>query len=268
MKNNQHILLSWSFLLGLVLLLLNDFYLKAAYPGFLTGKLSDFAGLFIFPLFFYAFFPKYKKQIFLFTAVFFIYWKSPYADAFIAFWNAYAPFAIGRVVDYSDLWALVVLPFAYGLVERPKKCFHQPILYPVSAALAAFAFMATSYRSVIEAPQPSVYHFNYSLDSLRSRLYKHPYIYNRYAQNWGTDSVYYEMDSLNAYFFSDTIGLNWDDGATPLVILSGDADRAVMKLEHFIIRAPAGNKKQQKKIQDTLMYYFEQEIIEKLHDQL
>ncbi|MCP4580716.1 MAG: hypothetical protein GY839_03815 [candidate division Zixibacteria bacterium] len=42
------------FLLALALLLLNDHLLKAAYPGWLTGKLSDFAGLFVMAVFAYA----------------------------------------------------------------------------------------------------------------------------------------------------------------------------------------------------------------------
>ena len=37
-------------LLALVVLVLNDHFLKAAYPGLITGKLSDFAGLILFPL--------------------------------------------------------------------------------------------------------------------------------------------------------------------------------------------------------------------------
>jgi len=35
---------------ALALLIVNDHLLKAAYPGFVTGKLSDFAGLMFFPL--------------------------------------------------------------------------------------------------------------------------------------------------------------------------------------------------------------------------
>jgi hypothetical protein len=35
-------------------MVLNDHYLKRAYPGALTGKLSDFAGVFFFPLLFAA----------------------------------------------------------------------------------------------------------------------------------------------------------------------------------------------------------------------
>jgi hypothetical protein len=37
-------------ILGILLLLLNDHVLKEAFPGLVTGKLSDFAGLAFFPL--------------------------------------------------------------------------------------------------------------------------------------------------------------------------------------------------------------------------
>jgi hypothetical protein len=41
-------------LAALVLLVVNDHVLKSAYPGFVTGKLSDAAGLTVFPLFLHA----------------------------------------------------------------------------------------------------------------------------------------------------------------------------------------------------------------------
>jgi hypothetical protein len=41
-------------LAALGLLVLNDHLLKSAYPGFLSGKLSDAAGLVVFPLFLHA----------------------------------------------------------------------------------------------------------------------------------------------------------------------------------------------------------------------
>jgi hypothetical protein len=43
-------------LLGIGVLLLNDHVLKAAMPGVITGKLSDFAGLLFFPLLLQALF--------------------------------------------------------------------------------------------------------------------------------------------------------------------------------------------------------------------
>lgn len=56
-------------LLSVGLLALNDHYLKYAYPGSLTGKLSDFCGLFFFPLFLCALFVVLRRQkaVFSFT---------------------------------------------------------------------------------------------------------------------------------------------------------------------------------------------------------
>ena len=60
------------FIAGLITLLMNDFYLKYAFSNVLTGKLSDFAGLFIFPFFFSAVKPQSKKTIYLATAAVFV----------------------------------------------------------------------------------------------------------------------------------------------------------------------------------------------------
>lgn len=43
-------LLSWVFLVSLVALLVNDFYLKRAHPGAVSGILSDVAGMVFFPI--------------------------------------------------------------------------------------------------------------------------------------------------------------------------------------------------------------------------
>lgn len=81
--HSQKILLSPLFLFSLIVLLLNDHYLKAQFHNFLTGKLSDFAGLFIFPLFFAAFFPKRRLSIYFFAGFFFVFWKSPLSQSFL-----------------------------------------------------------------------------------------------------------------------------------------------------------------------------------------
>ena len=52
------VLASPQFIAALLLLLLNDYVLKYSFPGWLTGKLSDFAGLFVFVSFLYACLPK------------------------------------------------------------------------------------------------------------------------------------------------------------------------------------------------------------------
>lgn len=143
MKNDLNVLTTPAFIIGLCLLLLNDFLLKDLYGNWLTGKLSDFAGLFIFPLFWSAFFPKLKKAVFFGTAIVFIWWKSPLAATFIQFCNDVAGYPITRVVDYSDLIALFVLPFAYEF--QVNKSLTSGIMNPfVVATISFFAFTATS----------------------------------------------------------------------------------------------------------------------------
>lgn len=144
LKNrNLNILRSIGFIIGLTVLLLNDFLFKGIYGNWLTGKLSDFTGLFIFPIFWAALFPRYKKAIFVFTAVVFIWWKSPLSSTFILFFQETLNYPIFRVVDYSDLIALLVIPIAYFYYHQTKKVYVK--LSPLVIGLITFfAFAATS----------------------------------------------------------------------------------------------------------------------------
>lgn len=54
---NKHIFNSYGFNVALAMLLLNDFILKDLYGNWLTGKLSNFAELSVFSLFFIVVFP-------------------------------------------------------------------------------------------------------------------------------------------------------------------------------------------------------------------
>ena len=161
MKNKFKLLTSLWFIIGLTILLLNDFILKGFYGNWLTGKLSDFAGLFIFPLFWTVIFPKHKNKIFLFTAVFFIFWKSPYSQNFINVWNNFIFLEIARVVDYSDLIALFVLPFAY-IYELKKESLKSIQLNPaIPFVLSIFSFMATSLPfNEIESEKEYLFEFS------------------------------------------------------------------------------------------------------------
>src|SRR5438132_11449600 len=75
-------------LLSVFLLLLNDFVLKARFPGFVTGKLSDLAGLFAFVLFWRSILPRHARAVAVTTALGFVWWKSPWSGPAIAAWNA------------------------------------------------------------------------------------------------------------------------------------------------------------------------------------
>src|SRR5437870_3549043 len=107
-----NILISPGFVAGLILLLLNDHVFKVLSPNWITGKLSDFSGLFIFPLFWTAFFHKSKTTVYSATAICFTLWKSLFSNPFIGIWNAFIPLTIGRTIDYTDLIALSVLPIS------------------------------------------------------------------------------------------------------------------------------------------------------------
>lgn len=101
------------FLISLLLLLLNDISLKYEFHNGLTGKLSDFTGLFVFALFLIVLIPQYKIYVLVFCRLFFTWWKSVLSTPFIDAWNDLMPIPIDRVIDYSDLSALLVLPISF-----------------------------------------------------------------------------------------------------------------------------------------------------------
>lgn len=126
-------------------MLINDLYLKYEYHNYLTGKLSDFAGLFAFPYFFSCFFSKKIKLIYFFTGVFFVIWKSEFSQPIFDFAHSYG-IGINRVVDYYDLIALIILPFSYqyklnNSINIEKLKF---IPIPIVIGVSSFAFIATT----------------------------------------------------------------------------------------------------------------------------
>jgi len=135
---------SGGFVLGLLLLLLNDFVLKTTFHNWFTGKLSDLTGLFIFPIFLSVFFPRHCLKIYWATALGFIFWKSSWSSNFIETWNRVPYlFPIDRVVDYSDYLALVILPFSYQYFKQGTN-FRVRLAPWLLVMVAGFAFMATS----------------------------------------------------------------------------------------------------------------------------
>ncbi len=155
------------FLAGLAILLVNDFILKERYHNFLTGKLSDFAGLFIFPIFWSVVFPKNKHLVFFTTAVLFVLWKSPCSESLINFFSYYF-YPIYRVVDFTDLIAFASLPLAWKALQlRTLSLNFNPWL---AAGLAVFSFCATSVdkpSQTFEQPQYVLFQANpWFLDTL------------------------------------------------------------------------------------------------------
>lgn len=120
MKIRWDILLNPLYLGMLFLLFLNDFILKLTFPGFVTGKLSDFAGVFVFTIFWMVIFPRWKYLVAILSACWFVYWKSPFSQSLIDAFNQYSFYEIYRVVDYSDLFALIVIPFSLLYFKSDK----------------------------------------------------------------------------------------------------------------------------------------------------
>jgi hypothetical protein len=144
------------------LLLLNDQFLKAAAPSWLTGKLSDFAGLFFFPFLLAALIGGLAALVhplparvvgplaIVVTAAWFSAVKTvPLANSWTA---GAAALLLGAppqiVMDPTDLAALVMLWPAWRLWKRfasaPAVSHCRPALRWLALGLAAFATMATS----------------------------------------------------------------------------------------------------------------------------
>lgn len=194
MNNNYKIFTTTWFILGLSLLLLNDFVLKDLLGNWFTGKLSDFAGLFVFSLFWTAFFPRRKALIFILTGLLFILWKSPLSQPLIDGWNGLGAFSISRVVDYTDLIALSILPLAYyldGIKLQLSTVQTRPVI-PI--LVASFAFGATSYSSQVEINKP--YTVNIPKDSLVNRIER-------------LDSVHFVNRNLQTTANSDTMRISF-----------------------------------------------------------
>ncbi len=147
-QRNPDLLFNWIFLSGLILLALNDHFLKWQYSNWLTGKLSDLLGLLILPMFVLFLFPRLKNYAFVVCGLFFIFWKLPISDEAIRLYNKFAFIPITRVVDYTDLLALLVLPISYGLLKNissyrifKSQLAINPLLMLIPSC---FVFMATS----------------------------------------------------------------------------------------------------------------------------
>jgi hypothetical protein len=145
---NSALIFNWIFIIGLLILAVNDQYLKWTFGNWFTGKISDFAGLLIFPMFLQFLFPRIARVSVILTAVLFVFWKLPVSGSFIDSYNKVAIIPITRTVDYSDFIALLILPFAWyfmGRIDNYRIGRISPAFATCLIALpAAVVFMATS----------------------------------------------------------------------------------------------------------------------------
>lgn len=230
----KDLILNPHFIAGLLVLLLNDFYLKAAFGNFVTGKLSDFAGLLIFPMFLAAVLPKMKKYAALITGIGFVIWKLPLFTPVVDLLNQLPLVSIHRVIDYSDYMALLILPVSHYLITA-KFCrdvsvplrftrhdVFKRLLYVSRLALLGvsfFAFCATSYtpKYIYQMPKGTVYvgesyHIKLPKDSVISAIerlgynceYHDEFVYCRTGLISDTTKIqqrgYYQTDNIIRYF--------------------------------------------------------------------
>lgn len=160
-----------TFILSIILLLLNDWFFKEMFHNTLTGKLSDFAGLLAFPYFFSVLFPKYRKSIHGLTVIGFIFWKSVYAQPIIDVVN-FIGFPIHRVVDFSDNVALISVLVSYFLLEHRWYFQLKPVVMRMIIGVSVFSFLATSpiRMWIVDYDfENQVYAFDFNRDELISR---------------------------------------------------------------------------------------------------
>jgi hypothetical protein len=140
-------------LASILILLINDHVLKVYAPSTLTGKISDFAGLFFFPILLSAILNLIFKPLnpqprhialvaFGFTTIWFTLIKT------IPFFNNFTEsvLSVQIIRDPSDLIALIMLLPAWNLrtnIEKQKEVKVQKLSY-VILCFASFATIATS----------------------------------------------------------------------------------------------------------------------------
>lgn len=112
---------NYVFIIGLAILILNDHLLKEVFGNWWTGKLSDFAGVLILPMFLQYLFSIKTKNTIIVTVLFFVFWKSPYSQFIVDGCNSIGLFGINRVVDYTDFLAFMILPFSVFVLNNTGK---------------------------------------------------------------------------------------------------------------------------------------------------
>lgn len=160
------------FLLSILLLVLNDWMLKSVFHNELTGKLSDFAGLFAFPFLFSVLFPRKKLLIHIVTAIGFLYWNSPLSQGLINLLNNwYIP--VVRTIDYTDNIALLSIVLSFIVLKSNYFFQLHPALKNICVVLSCTAFLATSLppRTVREyVIMDKAYEFDVSKEYLINKL--------------------------------------------------------------------------------------------------
>jgi hypothetical protein len=190
---------------SIFMLLINDHLLKTTYPSWISGKLSDFAGIFFFPFLiavvFSIFFDKFNLSIratgqivFGFVVVWFILLKtSPFANQLTAeLTSLVVGFPTKFSLDVTDLISLIVLIPAWKIWSQPSLRKNNQMAY-LGLALATLATIADS-----PAAPPSISKIT-SLD-----YYKDGIVYAADREATDSENYYPVAKSLDG-------GITWEE---------------------------------------------------------
>ncbi|WDF48498.1 hypothetical protein PQ459_08465 [Chryseobacterium sp. KACC 21268] len=191
---NKFLICNIVFIFSLLVLFLNDHFLKLYFHNWFTGKLSDAAGIILFPFLLTFLFPKLRQNSVYITGLFFTFWKSSYSEKFIEFYNVISPISIHRVVDYTDLLTVVFLFIPYYLIKNKDK-------------LKIFEINKLSAKMLIV---PSVLVL---MSTSPPRYYKYvPYTGNIIFSNFSitfkdksNEDVFKDLKNRNVHFRKDTV---------------------------------------------------------------
>ena len=244
------ILTSRGFLTGLFLLLANDFYFKRAFGGQITGKLSDFAGLFVFTLFWIAVFPKFRRVVCVVVAMAFVFWKSSYSQPALDAWNHLELGRISRTVDPTDLIALPMVLLAHWYSRRSPQPSWVPREAVILIALVSlFAFTATSYRTKFE--YQNHYYFQGSKNELLDKIDELHLTYYDFPLR----AEERKSEKLDLTIPADICG----DTISAIMEVSEADQRTIVTLKELEHRCPEGSGDKER-----LLREFEKEFIERL----
>lgn len=162
LKFRSNKILNPFFIISLILLVLNDLWLKQHFSNAITGKLSDFTGLFGFPFFGYYFFPRFTKEIHIFTAIFFLWFKSEWFSPVLDWLHSFG-IPVYWVIDYTDYIALISIALSYYVFSKVEYSYSNAFLKYGIASLSIFSFIAST--------QPHTYRVTYIVTD-REYLFK------------------------------------------------------------------------------------------------
>ena len=152
---NKSLLCNVIFILSLIILFLNDHFLKLYFHNWFTGKLSDVVGIILLPFLLTFLFPKLRQNSVYLTALFFIFWKSYYSGKLIEIYNFISPISIHRVVDYTDLFVMIFLAVPYYFIKNQE----QLLKFEIRKTSPVF-ILIPSLLILMSTSPPRYYHYN------------------------------------------------------------------------------------------------------------